>query len=209
MEREFLVSTAWLELRDSLNTTILGFQLLSDDVLRHSPTEVLHQRSSEREKFWKLTTFFPLRDRSALTAALNTFSRMREPNCCGRDWPTWLNRNDRLAQFSCVRHPSLGSTELPAADCSLFVRDCWRTRGDMRGPTASPYARVGGLEQVHRACQLVGFTLAGVLAGCTLGGFGPNFWLCAAAPGKHNSLLLPTGPKTHPQLLEEAGKSVA
>ena len=42
----------------------------SDDVLRHSPTKVPHQRSSGREKVLKLTTFFPSRDCSALTATL-------------------------------------------------------------------------------------------------------------------------------------------
>ena len=33
------------QLRDSLNTNVQGFQLFSDDALRHTPTQVLHQKS--------------------------------------------------------------------------------------------------------------------------------------------------------------------
>jgi len=36
---------AGLQLRDSLNTDVQGFQLLSDDTLRHTPNQVLHQKS--------------------------------------------------------------------------------------------------------------------------------------------------------------------
>jgi hypothetical protein len=33
------------QLRDSLNTDVQVFQLLSDDILRHTRTQVLHQKS--------------------------------------------------------------------------------------------------------------------------------------------------------------------
>ena len=62
-------------LRDSLNTDVQGFQLLSYDALSHTPTQVLHHKLRtailwEREGV-ETHTAFPIRDRSALTAALN------------------------------------------------------------------------------------------------------------------------------------------
>jgi len=58
-----------------MKTVVLGFQLVSDDVLWHTPTQVLKQKSRtaviwERECV-ETHTVFPIEDRSALTAALN------------------------------------------------------------------------------------------------------------------------------------------
>jgi len=64
------------KLGDSLNTDVEGFRLLSDDAIRHTPTQVHHQNSRtailwEREDV-ETHTVFPLRDSSALTAARNS-----------------------------------------------------------------------------------------------------------------------------------------
>jgi hypothetical protein len=40
-----LIAAAGAKLRDSLDTNVQGFQLLSGDALRHSFPEVLHQQS--------------------------------------------------------------------------------------------------------------------------------------------------------------------
>ena len=37
--------TADSQLRDSLNTGVQGFQLLSEEAIRHTPTQVPHQKS--------------------------------------------------------------------------------------------------------------------------------------------------------------------
>ena len=42
-----LVASAGTQLRYSLDTNILGFQLLSDDALRHTPTQVLHRSRAQ------------------------------------------------------------------------------------------------------------------------------------------------------------------
>ena len=39
-----MVATTGSQLRNSLDTKDQGFQLLSDDALRHTPTQVLHQK---------------------------------------------------------------------------------------------------------------------------------------------------------------------
>jgi len=39
------IATAGLQLRDSLNTDVEGIHLLSEDALRHTLTQVLHQKS--------------------------------------------------------------------------------------------------------------------------------------------------------------------
>jgi hypothetical protein len=69
-----LVATVESQLYDALYTNIQEFELLSDDALRHIPTQVLRQKPHtvvlrEREGV-KLTPSFPSRDCSALTAAL-------------------------------------------------------------------------------------------------------------------------------------------
>jgi len=50
----------------------------------------------------------------------------------------------------------------------------------MRGPSAKHWAPVRVLERAAQACHLVGFTLAHVLAGWTLGGFANTSWRGAA-----------------------------
>jgi len=59
------IATAGFHLRDSLKTEVQGFQLLCDDALRHTPTQVLHQKSRtavlrEREGV-ETDTVFPLK----------------------------------------------------------------------------------------------------------------------------------------------------
>jgi hypothetical protein len=39
-----MVAAVGTQLRDSLDTNVQGFQLLPDDALRHTPTQVLHQK---------------------------------------------------------------------------------------------------------------------------------------------------------------------
>jgi len=39
------IATARSQVRDSLNTDVQGFQVLSEDALRHTPTQVLDQKS--------------------------------------------------------------------------------------------------------------------------------------------------------------------
>jgi hypothetical protein len=58
-----------------------------------------------------------------------------EPVAVGFSSPIWLKRGDGPGQSSRVRHPSLGGHELPAADSTLFARDC-RVRGQRRRHSA-------------------------------------------------------------------------
>jgi hypothetical protein len=71
----FLVTAPGSQLHDSLDTNVQGIQLLPDDALRHSLTQVLYQKPHtavlwEREGV-ETHTFPPLRDGSALTTARN------------------------------------------------------------------------------------------------------------------------------------------
>ena len=69
-----LVKTAGSLLRYSLDTNVQGFQFLPDDVLRHTPTQVLYQKPRTavfREREGVETHTLTSRDRSALTAARN------------------------------------------------------------------------------------------------------------------------------------------
>jgi hypothetical protein len=65
----FLIAAAGAELRDSLETNVQGFQLLSDDALRHLFFQVLYQQS-HAAILGQLTPLSLLRNRSALTMAL-------------------------------------------------------------------------------------------------------------------------------------------
>jgi hypothetical protein len=43
-----LVATAGSQLRYSMDTNVQGFDLLPDDALRHTPTQILHQKLHTR-----------------------------------------------------------------------------------------------------------------------------------------------------------------
>jgi hypothetical protein len=71
-----LVASARMQLCNFLDTNVQWFQLLSDDALGHTPAQVLNQEPHTtvlREcEGVETHTFPPSRDRSALTAALNS-----------------------------------------------------------------------------------------------------------------------------------------
>ena len=72
--RAVLVATEGSELHDSLYTNIQGFELLADDVVRHSPSQFLHQYRTQRSsgsEMWKLTPSFPSKHRRKVAASLN------------------------------------------------------------------------------------------------------------------------------------------
>jgi hypothetical protein len=71
-----LVAAAGSQLRDSLDTSVQGFQLLLDSALKHTPIPKFYTRSrtqwpSGSVKVWKLTPSPSSRDRSALTMVRN------------------------------------------------------------------------------------------------------------------------------------------
>ena len=70
-----LVATAGSQLCNSLDSNIQGFELISDNALKHFSTQILHQKPHSAVlgsvKLWKLTPPFPSRNRSAMTEAVN------------------------------------------------------------------------------------------------------------------------------------------
>ena len=68
-----LVAAAGSHLHDSLDKNVQGFELLPDNALSHTPTQLLHQKAHTevlREREGMELTPSPSMDHSALTTAL-------------------------------------------------------------------------------------------------------------------------------------------
>ena len=116
-------------------------------------------------------------------------------------WATQLAETRRReGQYNRVRHPFLGRPVFTSCWQQLVHPECW-VRWQMRGPSAMCWAPVDGFNWVARAFQL-GFALAPMQAGWTLGGFGLTSGRSSVALGRHHFLPL-TGREIRPQLLEE------
>ena len=70
-----MVAAVGEQLRDSLDTNVQGFQLLTDDDIRHAPSQVVYQQSQTvalRERDGVVAhTSFPSGERSELTVSRN------------------------------------------------------------------------------------------------------------------------------------------
>ena len=78
------IATAGSQLRDTLNTDVQGFQLRSDDALRHTPTQFLHQTSRtavlwDREGF-EILTVFPVKGPQHIERGSETVGGLVRPS---------------------------------------------------------------------------------------------------------------------------------